>query len=112
MKKTGQRKQIAGYDAREVMLTIAMHGKGQKVEESGGFVATDNIWLGPKIAAMDEMAAFGMKFAKAVFGDTLAGMDPRQSAQISAFLPGLERADGAASARNRASCRARSSRTR
>ena len=87
--KTGQRKAIAGYDAEEVVITITMRGKGQKVEESGGFVATDNVWLGPKIAAMDEMAVFGMKFAKAVLGDSFAGMDPRQSAQISAFLPGL-----------------------
>ena len=89
VKPTGQQKPIAGYEAKEYVITIAMHAKGQKLEESGGFVATDNVWLGPKIAAMDEMGVFGMKFAKAVFGDTLAGMDPRQSAQISAFLPGL-----------------------
>jgi len=89
VKETGQHRQIAGYDAREAVITITMRGKGQKLEESGGFVATDNIWLGPKIAAMDEMAVFGMKFAKAVFGDAFAGMDPRQGAQLSAFLPGL-----------------------
>lgn len=89
VKKTGQRKQIAGYDAEEAVITIAMHAKGQKLEESGGFVATNTIWFGPKIAALEEQAAFGMKFAKAVFGDSLAGMDPRQSAQLSVFLPGI-----------------------
>ena len=91
VKETGQRKQIAGYEAREVVITITMRGKGQKLEESGGFVATDTAWFGPKIAALDEMATFGVKFAKAVFGDAMAGMDPRQSAQLSAFLPGLSR---------------------
>jgi hypothetical protein len=89
VKDTGQRKQIAGYDAREVVITVTVKGKGQKLEESGGFVATDTVWFGPKIAALDEMGVFGMKFAKAVFGDSLAGMDPRQSAQLTAFLPGL-----------------------
>jgi hypothetical protein len=89
VKETGQRKQIAGYDAREVVITLTMRAKGQKLEESGGFVATNTIWFGPKIAALDEMGAFGLKFAKAMFGDSMAGMDPRQSAQLSMFLPGL-----------------------
>lgn len=89
VKETGQRRQIAGYDAKEVVITLSMHGKGMKIEESGGFVATDSIWLGPRVPQLDEMTAFGMKFAKAVFGDTLAGSDPRQSTQLSAFLPGF-----------------------
>jgi hypothetical protein len=89
VKPTGQVKQIAGYEAKEHVITITMRGKGQKLEESGGFVATDNVWMGPKIAALDEMGTFGVKVAKALFGDTFAGMDPRQSTQLTTFLPGL-----------------------
>ena len=57
VKETGQKKNLAGYDTREVILTITAHEKGKKVEESGGFIMTTDMWLAPKIAALDELIA-------------------------------------------------------
>jgi hypothetical protein len=95
VKETGQRKQIAGYDTHEVVITIAMRGKGQKLEESGGAVITSNMFLGPKVAALDELYAFSAKFVKAVFGTTYVGMDPnvstRAGSMIAGFAPLMER---------------------
>jgi hypothetical protein len=68
VKETGQRRSIAGYDAREVVLTITGVRPGQTLEQGGGMVMTNTMWLGPPIAALDEIAAFDLKYFKAIVG--------------------------------------------
>ena len=58
VKETGQTRSIAGYDAREVVMTLTVREKGKSLEESGGIVMTSNTWLGPAIPAMKELADF------------------------------------------------------
>lgn len=89
VKATGQQKAIAGQDAKEWVLTITMRQQGMKVEESGGLVMTSNLWMAPRIAAMDELNEFNMKFIKAVYGDMFSGMNPQQAGPMSAMMPGL-----------------------
>jgi len=89
VRETGQRKTMAGADAREVVLTLTMRAKGQTLEEGGGLVATNNLWLAPRVAALDELNAFNMRFAKALFGSTFGGMNPQQINALSALLPGI-----------------------
>ena len=69
VKETGQRKPIAGYDAREVVMTITSHQEGKTLEEGGGYVMTNTMWLGPRIPALDEIRDFDMRYMKAVMGD-------------------------------------------
>jgi len=38
-------------------LTITGHEKGKKIEDSGGIILTNDMWMGPKIAALDEIFA-------------------------------------------------------
>jgi len=89
VKPTGQQKAIAGQDAKEFVMTITMRQQGMKVEQSGGMVMTSNIWMAPRIAALDEMNEFNVKFVKAVYGDMFSGMNPQQMGAASAMLPGL-----------------------
>jgi hypothetical protein len=89
VKATGQEKPIAGHSAREHVVTVAMRQQGRTLEESGGLVATSNVWLGPRLAPIDELAAFNLKFAKAVFGDTMGSFNPQQMGALSALLPGV-----------------------
>jgi hypothetical protein len=89
VKETDERKNVAGQDARRVILTIVMRQKGATLEDGGGMVMTNDMWLAEKIPAMDELTAFQMKYFKAVFGGAFAGMDAQQSNAISAFLPGF-----------------------
>ena len=86
VKETGQKKNIAGYDTREVILTITAHEKGKKVEESGGFVMSTDMWLAPKIAGLDELAQFQLKFIKAVYGEAFVA-DMTQMASTVAMYP-------------------------
>ncbi len=89
VKETGQRRSIAGHDAREVILSVAAHEKGRKVEDSGGFVLTNTMWLAPKIAALDEMGQFQLKFAKAIYGETLVANVQQMMGAIT-FFPALK----------------------
>lgn len=89
VKETGQHKQLLGRDTRQVILTITGHEKGKKVEEAGGFVMAMDMWLAPKIAALDESAQFELKFMRAAYGETLAG-DPRQMAAVMASYPAFQ----------------------
>lgn len=69
VKETGQRKTIAGYEAREVVLTITGTQAGKTLEAGGGSVMTNTMWIGPKIPALDEINAFNVKYFKAIIGD-------------------------------------------
>lgn len=86
VEETGQKKSIAGHDTREVVLTIAGREKGKTLEESGGFVLTNTMWLAPRIAALDEMYQFELRAAKAIYGEDLAA-DMQQMAGMMATYP-------------------------
>ena len=86
VKETGQRKSIAGYDTKEVIVTIVAHEQGKTLDESGGLVMTSDMWLAPKIAALDELTQFNLRYAKAIYGESLAA-DMQQMAHTMAMYP-------------------------
>jgi hypothetical protein len=86
VKETGETKKIADQATKQVILTLTLRQKDQTLEQGGGFVMTNDMWLAPRVAALDELSAFQLKFAQAVFGEAL-GMDPRQASSISALIP-------------------------
>ena len=88
VKQTGQHKTIAGYDTHEVILTVTGHEKGKKIEDSGGFIMATDMWLGPRVAALEEIGAFEMKYFKAVYGDLF---DAEQMAQVVAMYPSFSK---------------------
>jgi hypothetical protein len=92
MKESGQRRNINGHDCREVVMLIAVRQKGKTLEEAGGMVLTSNLWLGPEIPAMQEMAEFDRKYAEKmadVFGLGDAAMAQQMAAAL-AMYPGLK----------------------
>jgi hypothetical protein len=90
VKETGQTKAVAGHNTREVVVTVTMREKGKTLDESGGLVLTNVNWLAPKIAALDEIGAFDLKFMKAIYGDLLAGFDAQQLSMILASHPSFK----------------------
>ena len=63
MKETGEKRAIAGVDARQVVMTATVRGKGQTLPQSGGVVLKTDTWLAPKIAAMKEIEEFDRRYA-------------------------------------------------
>lgn len=91
VKETGQTRTIAGYNAKEVVMTVTMREKGKALEESGGLVMTSNSWMGPAIPAMKELAEFERRYWKAIAPEA-AGMSPEQMAAVMAMYPMLKQA--------------------
>ena len=78
VKETGQKKQLAGYDTREVIMTVTVREKGKTLEEGGGLVMNVDSWLGPQIPAMKEVAEFELKYWRQLQGPDAMGMSPEQ----------------------------------
>jgi len=89
VRETGQTRTLAGQQTREVVVTVAMRGRGQTLEESGGMVATSTMWLAPRVASLDELFQFQMKYFRAVFGSDFAGLNLQAMNAMSAMLPGI-----------------------
>jgi hypothetical protein len=87
VKETGQKKQLAGYDTREVVVTITVREKGKTLEEAGGVVMTTDSWMGPQIAALKELTDFDMKYWKQLQGSEVAGISAEQMAAAMAMYP-------------------------
>ena len=87
VKDTGQKKSIAGYDTHETIVTITVREKGKTLDEAGGVVMTNDIWLGPRIPALKEIADFDVKYWKQLQGPEVVAMSAEQMASMLAMYP-------------------------
>jgi hypothetical protein len=97
MSETGQKRTIAGHEARQVTTKAWVHEKGKKIQQSGGLLVTTDTWLGPKIDALAEVAEFdrryGLKMAELMgFTAPAAAASAGQMASLAAMYPGLLKA--------------------
>lgn len=92
IKETGQKRQLAGYDAREVVMTITVREKGRTLEEGGGMVLTADSWLGPRIPAMKEVADFELRYWQKLQGGEAGAVSAEQMAAVFAMYPMMAKA--------------------
>jgi len=92
VKETGQKKQIAGYDTHESVMTITVREKGKTIEESGGVIMTSNVWLGPQIPQMKEAVDFELRYWKQLQGPDAAAISAEQMATVVALYPMVKNA--------------------
>jgi hypothetical protein len=92
VKDTGQKKQIAGYDTHEVIMTITVREKGKKLEDSGGVVMTSDMWLAPQVAGYKEVAEFNQRYWKQLQGPGAGEMSAEQMAAVMAMYPMVKQA--------------------
>lgn len=92
VKDTGQKKQVAGYATHEAIVTITVHQKGQTLEDSGGIVMTDDMWLGPTIPQMKDLTDFDMRYWQALEGGETADVSAEQMAAVMAMYPMVKNA--------------------
>jgi hypothetical protein len=90
VKETGEKKQLAGYAAHQVIMTITVREKGKTLEDGGGVVMTTDSWLGPQIPALKELAEFDLKYWKQLQGPDAMGMSAEQLATVIAMFPAVK----------------------
>ena len=91
VKETGAKKTMAGHDTRQVVAIVTMRQKGKTLETGGGLVLTSDMWLAPRIGALDEIGAFDRRYAEKLYGMT-GGMSADQFAALLAMHPGFQQA--------------------
>ena len=75
-------------------MTITVREKGKTIDESGGLVLTSDMWLGPRIAAMSDVADFDRRYYEKLHGPMVAGASPEQMAAAAALYPTMKPAMG------------------
>lgn len=90
LEESGQRRTINGFDAREVVMTVAVREKGKTLEESGGLVLTTNMWMTPSIPGSNEVANFDLRYAQQL--GIMAMFDAQQMAAMTAMYPMMQQA--------------------
>ena len=93
VKDTGQHKQIAGYDTHEVVATVTVREKGKTLEDGGGIVMTNDMWMGPVIPQLKELSDFEMRYWKQLQqGAGTETISPEQMAMVIGSFPGIKSA--------------------
>lgn len=65
VKETGAKKNIGGFNAREVLLLISMAVKDPKhPEQVGKMEMNSDMWLAPAVAGYDEVRQFGIRMGQ------------------------------------------------
>ena len=91
VKETGERKAIAGYDAREVVMTITVREKGRTLEDQRRPDRHLRHVARPEIPAMRELAEFELRYWKAIAPEA-PGMSAEQMAAVVAMYPLVKQA--------------------
>jgi hypothetical protein len=92
IRDTGAKETINGFSTHQVIATATVHEKGKKIEESGGAVLTSDMWIGPKVAAMKEIADFDRRYFTKLYGNLYSAADMQQLAMVMATNPALAKA--------------------
>jgi hypothetical protein len=90
--ESGLKKNINGYDCREVVMTSAAHEQGKTLEESGGIVLTAHVWLAPKIDAMKEIDDFSRRYVqKLAAPNSPPGVEQARADRERYLMPAMRR---------------------
>lgn len=63
-KNTGNARQVGGFDAKELILTMKMVGTDQSTGQQGGMVITTDMWLAPAVRGYGEVRDFQRRMAE------------------------------------------------
>src|ERR1700730_14217642 len=86
VRNTGASKQVAGLDAKEAILTMALQGEDKKNGQTGALDITNDMWMTPEIPRYGEVRDFDLRWGKKM-GIMLSGaLTP--STSMAAIQPG------------------------
>jgi hypothetical protein len=90
VKNTGQTKSINGFETREVLITISAHDKGKTLNQAGGLLLTESVWMAPKIGALRELAEFDQRYARKLASAMFGTSQTDGAAAATAMYPMLQ----------------------
>ena len=85
--RPGQRRTINRFDTEQVLATVTVREKGKTLEQSGGLAITTELWMAPRVPALEELAEFELAYAQQLYGPMVAGASPQDVAAVMALYP-------------------------
>ena len=89
VKETGETRTVNGFDARRVLLTVALREKGKTLEQSGGLVLTSDSWVASSAKISRDLAAFDERYFEKLHGPATMAAARSQMATLLATYPQL-----------------------
>jgi hypothetical protein len=62
--RTAEKREIAGHEAKLVILRATVHEKGRSIQQVGGLLFRNDLWLAPKLAELGELEAWNTRYAQ------------------------------------------------
>ena len=96
-KDTGNSKEIAGYNAKELVLRMEMQFTDQKTGQQGSLVTTSDMWLAPAITGYSEVREFQRRMAEKLSFNPGGGLfmsSPEASKNMSELSKEMSKLDG------------------
>ena len=96
-KDTGNTKEIAGYQTKELLLRMEMQATDQKSGQQGSMVISSDIWLAPSVAGYQEVRAFYTRMGEKLAFNPGGGMfmsSPEASKNMGELYKEIGKLDG------------------
>uniref|UniRef100_Q026E5 DUF4412 domain-containing protein n=1 Tax=Solibacter usitatus (strain Ellin6076) TaxID=234267 RepID=Q026E5_SOLUE len=96
-KSTGKAKQVAGFDAKEMLLTMEMEAKDKDSGQKGGMTITTDMWIAPGIPGYQEVRDFYKRMSEKINwtpGGNIFMQNPQVSEGMAEVYKEVSKVDG------------------
>ncbi len=94
---TGKAKQVAGFDAKEMVLTMEMEGKDKESGQKGGMTVITDMWIAPGVPGYQEVRDFYKRMAQKISwtpGGNMFMQNPQVSEGMAEVYKEVSKIDG------------------
>ncbi len=90
LKNTGAARTINGFNTMQTIMTITVREKGKTLNDAGGMVMTNDMWLTPNAPSTKELMDFDLRYAQKLYGPTVTGASAQDLAMAMAMYPQMQ----------------------
>ena len=94
---TGKTKQVAGFDAKEMIMTMEMEAKDKESGQKGGMTVITDMWIAPGVAGYQEVRDFYKRMAEKINwtpGGNMFMQNPQVSQGMAEVYKEVAKVDG------------------
>ena len=90
IKNTTETRTINGFNTTKTVMTITVREKGKTLDQSGGIVMTNDLWLTPSAPSTRDLADFDRRYAEKLYGPMVVGASAQDMAMAMAMYPQMK----------------------
>lgn len=90
VKNTAETRTINGFDTKKSVMTITVREKGKTLDQSGGLVMTNDMWMAANAPSTKDLMEFERKYAEKLYGPVVVGASAQDMATVMAMYPQIK----------------------